>query len=77
MAAKEPEIFVDEQTAVFLKIQEFDKHITAAELEVARLKNAKAVYVFDTNVQLALKKHSQSNNAAAQPPAEKKVKKYD
>lgn len=48
------EITVDEQTAIFLKLQEFDKHITAAELEVARLKNAKAVYVFDTNVQCIL-----------------------
>lgn len=65
MATEKPEIFVDEQTAIFLKTQEFDKHITAAELEVARLKNAKAVYVFDTNVQFALKKHSQSNDAAA------------
>jgi hypothetical protein len=75
MVEKKPEIFVDEQTAIFLKIQEFDKHITAAELGVARLKNAKAVYVFDTNVQCALKKYSQSNDVAAQPPAEKKSKK--
>ena len=61
MANENKEITVDEQTAIFLKLQEFDKHITAAELEVARLKNAKAVYVFDTNVQCILNAKQQEN----------------
>jgi len=65
MANENKEIAVDEQTAIFLKLQEFDKHITAAELEVARLKNAKAVYVFDTNVQCIL-------NAKQQEKADEK-----
>jgi hypothetical protein len=59
------EITVDFQTAFNIGILEFDKKITAAELEVARLKNAKAVYVFDTNVQCIL-------NAKQQEKADEK-----
>jgi hypothetical protein len=48
------EITVDFQTAFNIGILEFDKKITAAELEVARLKNERANFIFDKNVQCIL-----------------------
>jgi hypothetical protein len=69
------EILVPDQTAFILETQKFDKLITAAELEVARLKNARASYIFDNNMQLALKKYSQNNQVPA--PAKKRTLKND
>ena len=56
--AEQKTINVDAQTIFTLKLQEFDKKITEAELEVARLKNAKCTFIYDSNVQVVLQKET-------------------
>jgi len=56
-AEPEMQINLDMQTAMAIRLQEFDKKIAAAELEVAKLKSEKFSYVYDTNVQQIVASH--------------------
>jgi hypothetical protein len=55
------EIKVDFQTAFNIGILEFDKKITEAELKVSQLKNERANFIFDKNVQCILNAKQQEN----------------
>jgi hypothetical protein len=56
---KTESIDVDAGTAFNLKLQEFDKKISEAELVVATLKKEKASYIYDQNVQSIVLAHKQ------------------
>jgi hypothetical protein len=53
------QINLNAQTAMTIKMQEFDKKISEAELMVAKLKCEKASYIYDTNVQQIVFSHKE------------------
>jgi len=56
---KTEHIDVDVGTAFSLKLQEFDKKISEAELVVATIKKDKASYIYEQNVQSIVLAHKQ------------------
>jgi len=52
-------IDLDSGTAFALKLQEFDKNISEAELLVAKLKHEKSCYIFNLNVDKIIKSHKE------------------
>lgn len=53
------QIQIDVGTAFALRVQEFDKKIAAAELEVAKLKSEKMDFVYSENVQQVVMAHKE------------------
>lgn len=53
----ELQIDLDMQTAMTIRLQEFDKKIAEAELAVATLKKDKFAYIYDQNVQQIVTAH--------------------
>jgi hypothetical protein len=58
------EIEVDPQVAFNLKLQEFDKAITAAKAQAANLEMQKAAFIYDRNVQTLTEAHLAKKNEA-------------
>jgi hypothetical protein len=56
---QQEQIDIDMQTAFSLKLQEFDKKITEAELTVADLKKQRATYIYDENVKQIVMAHKE------------------
>jgi len=56
---KTEQIDIDGATAFHLKLQEFDKKISEAELAVAELKKQKATFIYDNNVQQIVLAHKE------------------
>lgn len=68
------DINIDAGTAFNLKLQEFDKKIANAELQVAALKKERATYIYDQNVQQIVMAHRESRiRAQAEEEARKKL----
>lgn len=53
------QIQIDAGTAFALKLQEYDKKISAAEVEVAKLKAEKSDYIYTQNVQQIVAAHKE------------------
>lgn len=71
-AQKQPEpieIDVEPGVAFNLKLQEFDKHISEAEAQVADLKRQRATFVYETNLQAVVQASQAKKESATQPTA--------
>jgi hypothetical protein len=56
---KGEQINIDMSTAFSLKLQEFDKNISEAELNVAKLKCERSTYIYNQNVQQIVSAHKE------------------
>lgn len=52
-------IDVDVNTAIAIKVQEFDKFIAEAKVRVAELERQKATYIYESNIQSLIKQAQQ------------------
>lgn len=56
---KGEQINIDLNTAFSLKLQEYDKNISEAELTVAKLKCERSTYIYNQNVQQIVSAHKE------------------
>jgi hypothetical protein len=56
---KTEKINVPEEVAYSLKLYQFDKEITTAEMKVAELKQQKAAYMFQRNLDIIVKQNKE------------------
>jgi hypothetical protein len=56
---KGEQINIDMNTAFSLKLQEYDKNISEAELNVAKLKCERSTYIYNQNVQQIVSAHKE------------------
>ena len=65
------EIEVEPQVAFNLKLQEFDKAITAAKAQAANLEAQKAAFVYDRNIQTITEAATKKDGGTAPAPESK------